>query len=107
MAFTTCSYNDPDVLASDIRSRYEFHEVRSACAVMKAVSPGEWNDIVDVLGSFSFSANLLLRAGGNNSEMAETLNRALREIAVGESAPTNLRLRAGSLSGKLVFPTKI
>lgn len=79
MAFTTCSYNDPDVLASDIRSRYEFHEVRSACAVMKAVSPGEWNDIVDVLGSFSFSANLLLRAGGNNSEMTETLNRALRD----------------------------
>ena len=32
-----------------------------------------------MLGSFSFSANLLLRAGGNNSEMAETLNRALRE----------------------------
>lgn len=46
---------------------------------MKAVSPEEWADITDVLGSFSFSANLLLRAGGNNSEMAETLNRALRE----------------------------
>ena len=79
MAFTTHSYDDPDVLASGIRSRYEFHEVRSACAVMKAVSPEEWADITDVLGSFSFSANLLLRAGGNNSEMAETLNRALRE----------------------------
>lgn len=78
MPLTTCSYDDPDVLASDIRSRYEFHEVRSACAVMKAVSPEEWDDIVDVLDSFSFSANLLLRAGGNNSEMAETLNHAFR-----------------------------
>ncbi|MEK0307332.1 BglII/BstYI family type II restriction endonuclease [Bifidobacterium favimelis] len=79
MAFTTHSYEDPAVLASDIRSRYEFHEVRSACAVMKAVSPEEWEDITDVLEGFSFSANLLLRAGGNNSEMAETLNRALRD----------------------------
>ena len=105
MAFTTHSYDDPDVLASGIRSRYEFHEVRSACAVMKAVSPEEWADITDVLGSFSFSANLLLRAGGNNSEMAETLNRALRS-GDGKNAPTNLRRKAGSHSGNRACRTK-
>lgn len=79
MAFTTHSYNNPAVLAGDIRSRYEFLEVRNACAVMKAVSPEEWKDITDMLGNFRFSANLLLRAGGNNSEIAETLNRELRD----------------------------
>lgn len=78
MAFTTNSYDDISVLSSDIRSRYEFHEVRSACAVMEAVSAEEWADITAVLAEFSYSANLLLKAGGNNSQMAETLNRALR-----------------------------
>ena len=78
MAFNTHTYDNENVLSSDIRSRYEFHEVRSACAVMKAVSPDEWRDITEVLGNFRFSANMLLQSGGNNSEMAETLNRALR-----------------------------
>ncbi|MEE8737912.1 MAG: BglII/BstYI family type II restriction endonuclease [Bifidobacterium sp.] len=78
MAFPTHSYDDTSVLPSDIRSRYEFHEVRSACAVMAAVSADEWDDITTVLANFSYSANLLLKAGGNNSAMAETLNKALR-----------------------------
>lgn len=79
MAFLTHSYDDTSVLSADIRSRYEFHEVRSACAVMQAVSPEEWADITEVLSGFSYSANLLLKAGGNNSAIAETLNSALRE----------------------------
>lgn len=77
--FETHSYDNPEVLAPKIRRRYEFLEVRSACAIMKAVSPNEWIDITEVLERFSYSANLLLRAGGNNSEMAEKLNDALRE----------------------------
>ena len=79
MAFVTYSYDNPEVLDPLTRSRYEFHEVRSACAIMKAVSPAEWQDIEEVLQDFSFSANLLLQAGGNNSNMAETLNVALRD----------------------------
>ncbi|MDC7285893.1 hypothetical protein NXH56_07985 [Bifidobacterium thermophilum] len=79
MAFVTHSYDNPDVLDPTTRSRYEFHEVRSACAIMKAVSPAEWQDIEEVLEDFSFSANLLLQSGGNNSNMAETLNVALRD----------------------------
>lgn len=77
--FETYSYDNPDVLAPQIRARYEYLEVRSACAIMRAVSPDEWQDITEVLDQFSFSADLLLRAGGNNSEMAETLNVALRK----------------------------
>ena len=69
----------PDVLASGIRSRYEFHEVRSACAVMKAVSPEESGRYHRCAGQFQLLRELAAQGSGNNSEMAETLNRALRE----------------------------
>lgn len=78
MTVQTESYDDPGIVPVSVRKKYSFHEVRNACGLLSAVAPNEWSDIIDVLDKFSFSANLLLRAGGNNSAMADELNCALR-----------------------------
>lgn len=75
----TASYDNPDIVPPSIRDRYSFFEVRNACGVLAAVARDEWMDIIEVLDGFSFSANLLLQAGGNNSAMADRLNGDLRE----------------------------
>ena len=75
----TASYDNPDIVLPSIRDRYSFFEVRNACGVLAAVARDEWMDIIEVLDDFSFSANLLLQRGKNNSEMADRLNRALRD----------------------------
>ncbi|SDR99454.1 hypothetical protein SAMN04489715_1483, partial [Schaalia meyeri] len=64
MTVQTESYDDPGIVPVSVRKKYSFHEVRNACGVLSAVAPNEWSDIIDVLDKFSFSANLLLRAGG-------------------------------------------
>ena len=75
----TASYDNPDIVPPSVRDRFSFFEVRNACGVLAAVARDEWMDIIDVLDDFSFSANLLLRAGGNNSAMADRLSGELRE----------------------------
>ena len=75
----TASYDNPDIVPPSIRDRYSFFEVRNACGVLAAVARDEWTDIIEVLDGFSFSANLLLQAGGNNSAMADRLNGELRD----------------------------
>ena len=74
----TASYDNPDIVPPSIRDRYSFFEVRNACGVLAAVARDEWTDIIEVLDGFSFSANLLLQQGGNNSAMAGRLNGELR-----------------------------
>lgn len=74
----TASYDNPDIVPPSIRGRYSFFEVRNACGVLAAVARDEWTDIIEVLEGFSFSANLLLQQGGNNSAMAGRLNGELR-----------------------------
>ena len=74
----TTSYDNPSIVPPSVRDRFSFYEVRNACGVLAAVARDEWKDIIDVLEGFSFSANLLLQAGGNNSAMADRLNGELR-----------------------------
>lgn len=75
----TTSYDNPSIVPPSVRDRFSFYEVRNACGILAAVAGDEWMDIIDVLEGFSFSANLLLQRGKNNSEMADSLNRELRD----------------------------
>lgn len=49
-------------------------ETNSACAVMKAVCPSEWADIVDVLSTYRLDPQTWLVAGGNRGDVAEQID---------------------------------
>lgn len=85
--FETTTYNDPIVLAPEIRQRWTFLETSSASAVLRSVCPEEWKDITDVLSAFSLDPTHWLRRGGNRGQIAQQIDesfsrRGWREIRV-------------------------
>jgi len=85
--FETKTYDDPIVLAPEIRERWEFLETSSAAAVLRSVCPDEWADITDVLGQFALDPRQWLKAGGNRGDIAREIDdmfsqRGWREIRV-------------------------
>lgn len=72
--FETHTYNDPNVLPEAARKHWLFMETKSASAVMKAVCPNEWNDIVAVLSSYRLDPQHWLRPGGNRGDIAEQID---------------------------------
>ena len=50
--FETYTYDDTTVLPIIAREHWTFMETNSAAAVIKAICPEEWNDIVDVLSTY-------------------------------------------------------
>ena len=49
-------------------------ETNSAAAVMKAVCPAEWDDIVNVLSNYRLDPKYWLKAGGNRGDVAEQID---------------------------------
>ncbi len=72
--FQTSTYDDPTVLPIDARKHWAFMETNSASAIMKAVCPAEWADIVDVLRSYRLDPKFWLKAGGNRGDIAEQID---------------------------------
>lgn len=72
--FETFSYDLPKVLPEKARQRWTFLESNSASAVIQAVCPQEWEDIVGVLSNYELSANSLLTPGGNRGLIAEEID---------------------------------
>ena len=72
--FETNTYDDPDVVPTAARTSWAFMETNSAAAVMKAVCPAEWNDIIEVLSSYRLEPRDWLRAGGNRGDVAEQID---------------------------------
>lgn len=72
--FQTKSYDDPSILPAAARDHWRFMETNSACAVMKAVCPSEWNDIVEVLSTYRLDPKSWLLAGGNRGDIAEQID---------------------------------
>lgn len=72
--FETKTYDDPVVLAPRIRRRWAFLETSSAAAVLRSVCPTEWEDITDVLGSFSLDPVSWLKKGGNRGDIAKQID---------------------------------
>ena len=74
--FETHTYDDPDVLPATARAHWDFTETNSAAAVMKAVCPDEWADIVSVLSTYRLDPRSWLRAGGNRGDIAAQIDTA-------------------------------
>jgi len=77
--FETYSYDDPAVLPASARSHWVFMETNSASAVMKAVCPNEWADIVDVLENYRLDPKSWLKAGGNRGDIAAQMDAKFHE----------------------------
>jgi phosphoketolase len=72
--FETATYNDPVVLAPEIRAHWTFLETSSAAAVLRSVCPAEWAEIISVLSLFRLDPSRWLHAGGNRGDVAKELD---------------------------------
>lgn len=68
-----------DVFPIELLARYDFAETRNAAAILKALEPDAFSDLVEVLQMFSLSVDLLVRPGGNKSKIAAELDGEFRE----------------------------
>ncbi|MEJ6021538.1 BglII/BstYI family type II restriction endonuclease [Ramlibacter sp. PS4R-6] len=104
--FETRTYDDPLVLAPEIRQRWAFLETSSAAAVLRSVCPEEWRDITEVLRTFTLNPPSWLRAGGNRGQVAIEIDnmfnaRGWRETRVDLLTRGELLSRAGAVTGEL------
>ncbi|WP_084386658.1 BglII/BstYI family type II restriction endonuclease [Castellaniella caeni] len=72
--YETHTYDNPIILPPAVRERWAFLETSSACAVLHAVCPEEWQDITDVLGQFSLAPTSWLKRGGNRGAIARQVD---------------------------------
>ncbi len=78
--FQTFTYDDPNVLPPAAREHWEFMETNSAAAVMKAVCPSEWQNIVQVLSNYRLRAEYWLKPGGNRGDIAAQIDSMFTEL---------------------------
>lgn len=65
---------------SDIQDLYEIHEWRNGLAVLSAACPNEWDDILNVLGTFRLLHSEVATPGGRKSLIAERLDSAFKAL---------------------------
>ena len=66
-----------DLLPPALLEKYEVHEWQHACAILKSDFPKEWDDIVEVLGTFRFRRSWITVGGGRKSKISESIDQAL------------------------------
>lgn len=104
--FETNTYNNPALLPKQARDHWSFMETNSASAIINAVCPDEWEDIVDVLSNYRLEPRSWLRAGGNRGDIAEQIDDAFhkkgwRETRLDLSTKGILISRDGEKTGEL------
>ena len=77
--FETQTYDDLNVLPEAARNYWRFIETNSAAAVMKAVCPNEWADIVAVLSTYRLNPSTWLRKGGNRGDIAKEIDQLFQD----------------------------
>lgn len=65
-----------DFLPKEIRNKYEVHEWKHACAVLKGDFPGEWDDIISILTDFKLKKSNIISPGGGLSPISQWFNKA-------------------------------
>jgi hypothetical protein len=68
------------VFDSQLRQRYDFLETRNAAALLQAIAPDEFAEVVSVLSRFELLASDLTQPGGNKSQLASRLDLEFREM---------------------------
>lgn len=104
--FETFTYDIPTVLPAEVRNHWSFMESNSAAAVMQAVCPQEWADIVEVLSTYRLDPNSWLKAGGNRGDIAAQIDsefsqRGWREMRLDLETKGILYLKDGKKFGEL------
>ena len=69
-----------DELPEFIRTHYEIHEWKHACAILQKDFPTEWNDIVTVLTAFRLLRSHVETPGGGKSPIAQTIDSAFAKV---------------------------
>ncbi|MEI2440531.1 BglII/BstYI family type II restriction endonuclease [Priestia megaterium] len=69
-----------DLLPPHIRDKYEVHEWRHACAILKEDFPTEWNDIISVLTNFTLNKSDIVTAGGRKSPISTKIDNFLYDL---------------------------
>ena len=77
--FQTFTYDDPKVLPPEARTHWEFMETSSAAAVLQAVCPNEWRDVVHVLSTYRLRPPVWLKPGGNRGDIATEIDKSFAE----------------------------
>lgn len=64
-----------ELLPDAIREKYEVHEWKHACAILKQDFPKEWEDIIAVLSEFRLKRSWITKEGGNKSELSGYIDK--------------------------------
>lgn len=63
-----------EFLPESIKQKYEIHEVRHACAILKEEFPNEWDNIIEVLENFWLPEEYITTPGGRKSSISEGID---------------------------------
>lgn len=63
-----------ELLPQSILERYEVHEWKHACAILKNDFPEEWRDIIDLLSQFNLCKSWITVGGGRKSGVSESID---------------------------------
>ncbi|GAA4650696.1 hypothetical protein GCM10023116_29790 [Kistimonas scapharcae] len=63
-----------ELLPAGIRDKYEIHERKHACAILRHDFPNEWRDIIDVLTAFELRKSYITTPGGRKSQVSEFID---------------------------------
>ncbi|QOJ22474.1 MAG: restriction endonuclease [Gammaproteobacteria bacterium] len=66
-----------ELLPDFVREKYEVHEWKHACAILKEDFPTEWNDILSVLKDFRLKKSWITNPGGRKSKVSEFIDTYL------------------------------
>ena len=58
-------------IPEDIRNKFEVHEWKHACAILKQDYPKEWKDLLDMLRAFKLRKSWIEKGGGNKTKLAQ------------------------------------
>ena len=83
--FLTATYDHPEVLPPAARHAWEFLETNSASAVLQAICPNEWRDIVQVLSTYRLRPSAWLKAGGNRGDIAAQIDAEFNRLGWSET----------------------
>jgi hypothetical protein len=66
-----------ELVPLNIRERYEIHEYKHACAILKEDFSDEWRDIIDVLSIFKLKKSEIKAGGGRKSRISDKIDKFL------------------------------
>ena len=66
-----------ELLPNSIRTNYETHERKHACAILRNDFPDEWEDIIQVLEAFELKNSYITTPGGRKSQVSEFIDNFL------------------------------